>query len=52
MNMIGSGPFIVISFDEFGQIPDPYYFNSVFNPILVTGGDGNEYYVIPSDQFK
>lgn len=37
---------------KFGQIPDPHYFNTVFEPILVTGDDGNEYNVIPSDQFK
>lgn len=28
------------------------YFNGPFDPILVTGDDGNEYNVIPSDQFK
>lgn len=27
-------------------------FDSAFNPILVTGDDGKEYNVIPSDQFK
>lgn len=37
---------------KFGQIPDPNYFKKTFNPILVTGDDGNEYKVIPSDQFK
>lgn len=37
---------------KFGQIPDPHYFNNAFEPILVTGEDGNEYNVIPSDQFK
>ena len=37
---------------EFGQIPNPNYFNEAFKPILVTGSDGNEYNVIPSDQFK
>ena len=37
---------------KFGQIPDPHYFDKAFEPILVTGDDGNEYNVIPSDQFK
>lgn len=27
-------------------------FDKAFEPILVTGDDGNEYNVIPSDQFK
>lgn len=36
----------------FGQIPDPHYFDKAFEPILVTGDDGNKYKVIPSDQFK
>lgn len=38
--------------EKFGQIPDPHYFDNAFEPILVTGDDGNEYKVIPSDQFK
>lgn len=37
---------------KFGQIPDPHYFDKEFKPILVTGDDGKEYSVIPSDQFK
>lgn len=37
---------------KFGQIPDPHYFDSAFEPILVVGDDGKEYNVIPSDQFK
>lgn len=37
---------------KFGQIPDPNYFKTAFDPILVTGDDGKEYNVIPSDQFK
>lgn len=37
---------------KFGQIPDEHYFDKAFEPILVTGDDGNEYPVIPSDQFK
>lgn len=37
---------------KFGQIPDEHYFEKAFEPILVTGADGNEYKVIPSDQFK
>lgn len=43
---------IVISIVKFGQIPDSHYFDRAFKPILVTGDDGNEYNVIPSDQFK
>ena len=38
--------------EEFGQIPDPHYFDHAFKPISVTGDDGNKYNVIPSDQFK
>lgn len=38
--------------EKFGQKPDPHYFDKAFEPILVTGDDGNEYKVIPSDQFK
>lgn len=41
-----------IAIEKFGQIPDPHYFDNAFKPILVTGDDGNEYKVIPSDQFK
>lgn len=37
---------------KFGQIPDPHYFDTAFEPILVKGDDGKEYNVIPSDQFK
>jgi hypothetical protein len=37
---------------KFGQIPDAHYFDKAFEPILVVGDDGNEYNVIPSDQFK
>jgi hypothetical protein len=37
---------------KFGQIPDTHYFDKAFEPILVVGDDGNEYNVIPSDQFK
>lgn len=37
---------------KFGQIPDPNYFKKAFEPILLTGSDGKEYNVIPSDQFK
>lgn len=43
---------IRLSIEKFGQIPDPNYFKSPFDPILVTGDDGNKYPVIPSDQFK
>ena len=38
--------------EKFGQIPDEHYFDSAFEPILVMGDDGNNYPVIPSDQFK
>lgn len=38
--------------EKFGQIPDPNYFNTAFEPILVTGDDGSKHKVIPSDQFK
>lgn len=38
--------------EKFGQIPDDHYFDTVFEPILVTGDDGNEYNIIPSDQFE
>ena len=38
--------------EKFGQIPDMHYFDNAFKPILVTGEDGKEYNVIPSDQFK
>lgn len=38
--------------EKFGQIHDEHYFDKAFEPILVTGDDGNEYKVIPSDQFK
>ena len=43
---------IRLTIEKFGQIPDNYYFDKAFEPILVTGEDGNEYNVIPSDQFK
>lgn len=42
----------LITIVKFGQIPDSHYFDATFEPILVTGDDGNEYNVIPSDQFK
>lgn len=38
--------------EKFGQIPNTHYFDKAFEPILVTGDDGKEYSVIPSDQFK
>lgn len=41
-----------ILIEKFGQIPDAHYFDKAFDPILVTGDDGNEYNVILSDQFK
>lgn len=43
---------IRFTIEKFGQIPDPHYFDKAFEPILVTGDDGKEYKVIPSDQFK
>ncbi len=43
---------IRLTIEKFGQIPDPSYFVKAFEPILVTGDDGNEYNVISSDQFK
>lgn len=43
---------IRLTIEKFGQIPDTHYFDKAFEPILVTGDDGNEYNVIPSDQFK
>ena len=43
---------IRFTIEKFGQIPDANYFESSFKPILVTGADGKEYNVIPSDQFK
>lgn len=52
------GSFIHIEFDANelpdgrSTIPDPHYFDKAFEPILVTGDDGNEYNVIPSDRFK
>lgn len=42
---------IRILIEKFGQIPDAHYFDNIFEPILVQG-DGKEYKVIPSDQFK
>lgn len=46
------GADIRLTIEKFGQIPDPHYFDKAFEPILVTGDDGNKYKVIPSDQFK
>lgn len=43
---------IRLTIEKFGQIPDPHYFDKAFEPILVVGDDGNEYNVIPSNQFK
>lgn len=43
---------IRLTIEKFGQIPDPKYFDKPFDPILVTGDDGNKYLVMPSDQFK
>lgn len=38
--------------EKFGNIPNTHYFDKAFEPILITGDDGNKYKVIPSDQFK
>ena len=38
--------------EKFGQIPDSNYFDKIFDPIPVTGDDGNMHLIIPSDQFK
>lgn len=43
---------IFILITKFGQIPDPNYFDKAFDPILVTGDNGEKYKVIPSNQFK
>ena len=43
---------IRFTIEKFGQIPYPDYFTNPFKPIVVKGDDGNEYKVIPSDQFK
>lgn len=43
---------IRFTIEKFGQIPDAHYFDDAFKPILVTGDNGKEYNVIPSDQFK
>lgn len=50
-NLSESAEFRIL-IEKFGQIPDAHYFDNAFEPILVTGEDGNEYNVIPSDQFK
>lgn len=52
INDITKAAEIRFTIEKFGQIPDPHYFDKEFKPILVTGDDGNEYNVIPSDQFK
>ena len=44
--------FARLSIEKFGGLPDDDYFNKAFEPILVTGDDGNNYPLIPSDQFK
>lgn len=43
---------IRVLIEKFGQIPDSHYFDKVVKPILLPGDDGNEYPVIPADQFK
>ena len=44
--------YVRIAIEKFGGIPYADYFNKAFEPILVTGEDGQEYKVIPSEQFK
>lgn len=51
-NINGNIRIVIEAIEKFRQIPDPNYFNSAFDPILVVGDDGQEYNVIPSDQFK
>lgn len=43
---------VKILITKFGQKPYTKYFEGAFEPILVTGKDGEEYNMIPSDQFK
>lgn len=43
---------IRLTIEKFGQIPDPSYFDLIFQPISVVGNDGKKYNVIPGDQFK
>lgn len=43
---------LIFLIEKFGKIPNTHYFDKAFEPILVTGDDGTEYNVIPSDQFK
>lgn len=43
---------IQLTIEKFGQTPDQYYFDRIFQPISVVGDDGNKYNIIPSDQFK
>ena len=43
---------IAFVIEKFGRIPDIHYFDIAFEPIRVTGKDGEEYNMIPSDQFK
>ena len=51
-NDVSAAASVVITIIKFGQIPDSHYFDGPFEPILVTGDDGNEFNVIPSDLFK
>lgn len=43
---------IRLTIEKFGQIPDEHYFDKPFDPIAIKGNDGNDYLIIPSDQFK
>lgn len=44
--------YVRLSIKSLGGIPYEDYFKEAFKPILVTGEDGKEYKVIPSEQFK
>lgn len=52
INDLSKPAYVRIAIEKFGQIPDSQYFDKAFEPILVTGEDGNDYPVIPSEQFK
>ena len=52
INDITKPAYVRLSIEKFGGIPYEDYFEKAFEPILVTGEDGKEYKVIPSEQFK
>ena len=43
---------IRLTIEEFGQIPDEHYFDKAFDAITIKGNNGNNYPIIPSEQFK